>query len=106
MPPHRALGFTLRVVGGTACGVAAGAMAGLLLTAVNNLVLARRFGSAEGSYTFWALLLGKLLLVPSVLGSIFWGFAFLRTRSAAHQTTNVHINHPSPKTTMASSASP
>ena len=80
-PFGNALGFTLRLVGGTACGIAAGAIAGLLLTVVNNQVLAPRFGAAEGSYTFWAMFLGKLLLVPSVLGSIVWGFAFLRERS-------------------------
>jgi hypothetical protein len=74
------LGFTLRGVGGTACGTAAGVIAGLLLTAVNNLVLARGFGAAEGSYASWVIFLGKLLLAPSVVGSIVWGFVFLRKR--------------------------
>jgi hypothetical protein len=75
--PGSALGFTLRVVGGTACGTAAGAIAGLLLTAFNNLVLV---DAAQGSYAFLAMFLGKLLLVPSLVGSVVWGFAFLRTR--------------------------
>jgi hypothetical protein len=74
------LGFTLRVVGGTVCGTAAGAIAGLLLTAFNNLVLARGFDAAQSSYAFWAMFLGKLLLAPSVVGSIVWGVAFLRKR--------------------------
>jgi hypothetical protein len=78
----RVLGFVLRVVGGTACGVAVGAASGLVLTAVNNLILARRFGAAEGSYEFWALFLGKLLLLPSIGVSIFWGITFLRSRSS------------------------
>ena len=73
----------LRVLGGTACGTAVGVVGGLLLTAINNLVLARRFGAAEGSYAFWAVFLGKLLLVPSVVGSIIWGFAFLRRQPRA-----------------------
>ena len=81
--PTRALGFVLRVLGGTACGTAAGVIGGLLLTAINNLVLARRFGAAEGSYAFWAMFLGKLLLVPSIVGSIIWGFAFLRKQPGA-----------------------
>ncbi len=42
------MGFAQRVLGGTACGIAAGALVGLLLTAINNVVLARRFGAAEG----------------------------------------------------------
>jgi hypothetical protein len=58
-----------------------GAIAGLLLTAVNNLVLARHFGAAEASYSFWTVFLGKLLLVPSVMASIVWGFVFLRKPS-------------------------
>ena len=33
--------------------------------------------------TFWATLLGKLLLVPSVVGSVIWGFAFLRKQPVA-----------------------
>jgi hypothetical protein len=74
---RRALGFMLRVVGGTACGTAVGAIAGLLLTSVNNLVLARRFGAAEGSYVPWALFLGTLLLVPSAIASIAWAVVFL-----------------------------
>ena len=73
-----ALGFVLRVVGGTAGGIAVGALGGLLLTAINNLVLAPRFGAAEGSYSFWTMFLAKLLLLPSVAGSIVWGFASLR----------------------------
>jgi hypothetical protein len=71
----------LRVVGGTACGTAFGAIAGSVLTAVNNLVLARHFGAAEGSYVFLAVFLGKLLLVPSVMASTAWGLIFLRKRS-------------------------
>ena len=70
-----------RVVGGSACGTAAGALVGLLLAAVNNLVLARRFGAAEGSYQFWAMLLAKLLFVPSLVGSIVWGVWYWRKRS-------------------------
>ena len=81
--PTRALGFVLRVLGGTACGTAAGVIGGLLLTAINNLVLAPRFGASEGSYAFWAMLLGKLLLVPSVVASIVWGFVFLRKQPGA-----------------------
>src|SRR3954453_8570614 len=80
-PPGSALGFILRLVGGTACGTAFGAIAGSLLVAVNNLVLAPHFGAAEGSYLFGAVFLGKLLLVPSVLASIAWGLIFLRNRS-------------------------
>jgi NhaP-type Na+/H+ or K+/H+ antiporter len=76
-PLGSALGFMIRVVGGSACGAAVGAIAGLLLTAVNNLVLARRFGAAEASYAYWAVFLAKLLLVPSVIASIAWGIAFL-----------------------------
>jgi hypothetical protein len=85
MQPQRskALGFVLRVLAGTAFGGAAGVIGGLSLTAINNLVLAPRFGAPEGSYTFWAMLLGKLLLVPSVVGSIIWGFAFLRKQPGA-----------------------
>jgi hypothetical protein len=73
-----ALGFVLRVVGGTAGGTAVGALAGLLLTAINNLLLVPRFGAAGGSYSFWAMFLAKLLLLPSVVGSMVWGFASLR----------------------------
>ena len=72
------LGFLLRVVGGAAGGTAVGALGGLLLTAINNLVLAPRFGAAEGSYSFWAMFLAKLLLLPAIAGSIVWGFASLR----------------------------
>lgn len=79
--PALKLGFVQRVVGGTSFGVAAGALVGLLLTAVNNLVLARRFGAAEGSYQFWALFLAKLLFVPSLVGSIIWGLSFWRKGS-------------------------
>ncbi len=81
--PNRSLGFVMRVLGGTAIGSAAGVIGGLLLTAINNLVLARRFGAPESSYAFWAMFLGKLLLVPSVVGSIIWGFAFLRKQPGA-----------------------
>ncbi|HEY4185899.1 MAG TPA: hypothetical protein VGP07_12575 [Polyangia bacterium] len=70
-----------RVLGGTLCGTAAGALVGLLLTAVNNLVLARRFGAAEGSYEFWAMFLARLLFVPSLAGYIIWGVSFWRKRS-------------------------
>lgn len=80
-PAHKALGFAQRVLGGTACGIAAGALVGLLLTAVNNLVLARGSGAAEGSYRFWAMFLAKLVFVPSLVGSIIWGISFWRKRS-------------------------
>ena len=80
-PARRVLGFGQRVVGGTACGVAAGALVGLLLTAVNNLVLAPRSDAPEGSYEFWAMFLAKLLFVPSLAGSIIWGISFWRKRS-------------------------
>jgi hypothetical protein len=75
------LGFGQRVIGGTACGVAAGALVGLLLTAFNNLILVPRSGAAEGSYGFWAMLLAKLLFVPSLVASIAWGISFWRKRS-------------------------
>lgn len=80
-PARRILGFGQRVVGGTVCGVAAGAIVGLLLTAINNVILAPRSGAAEGSYGFWAMFLAKLLFVPSLAGSIIWGILFWRKRS-------------------------
>jgi NhaP-type Na+/H+ or K+/H+ antiporter len=80
-PLGSALGFMMRVVGGSTCGIAVGVIAGLFLTAVNNLVLAPRFGAAEGSYEYWTVFLSKLLLVPSVIASIAWGVVFLSKRS-------------------------
>lgn len=86
----KAIGFAQRVVGGTACGIVAGALAGLSLTAVNNLVLAPRSGAAEGSYQFWAMVLAKVLFVPSLVGSIIWGTLFWRKGSRGSARTSRH----------------
>ena len=77
MDRSAAKGFALRVLGSTVAGSAVGAIAGLALTAFNNLVL----DAAEGSYLFWATLLGKLLLIPSLVGGIVWGVVFLQKRA-------------------------
>jgi len=68
---------------GTACGVAFGALVGLLLTAVNDVIVAPRTGGPDGSYQFWAMLLAKLLFAPSLVASIIWAIAFWRRRSRA-----------------------
>jgi hypothetical protein len=81
LPARRILGFGQRVVGGTACGVVAGALIGLSLTAVNNLVLSPHSGASQGSYEFWAMFLAKVLFVPSLAGSTIWAIWFWRKRS-------------------------